>query len=99
MLRVLPLSAVVTETPGIIKISSISMHLTQLPVVSARLMLSHGSILSAGSKVTGVKVPLQGQEHPDAHRKPGSNKVHSTASVLTHPASQVVAGDKPTVPS
>lgn len=98
MLHVLPLSEAVLEAPGIIKISSISMHLTQLPVVSAHLVLSHGSILSAGSKVTAVKAPLQGQEQPDTHRKPGSNKVDSTDSVLTHPTSQVAAGDQPTVP-
>lgn len=98
MLHVLPLSEVVMETHSIIKISSISMHLTQLPVVSACLVLSHGSILSADSKVTALKVPLWGQEHPDGPRKPGINKMDSTSSVLTPPTSQVAAGDQPTVP-
>lgn len=86
------------ETPSIIKISSISMHLTQLPVVSACLVLSHGSILPAGSKVTALKVPLRGQAHPDGLKKPGINKVDPTSSVLTPPVSQVAAGDQPTVP-
>lgn len=86
------------KTPSIIKISSISMLLTQPPVVSACLVLSHGSILSAGSKVTALKVPLQGQEHPDPHRKPGINKVNPASSVLTPPTFQVAAGDQPTVP-
>lgn len=35
--------------------------------------------LSADSKVTA----LQGQDHPDLHRKPGINKVDPTCSVLT----------------
>lgn len=63
--------------PGTIEISSVSMHSTQLPMISACLVLSHGSILSAGSKVTAMKAPVggaeQGQGHLDAHRKPRSN--------------------------
>lgn len=47
--------------------------------------------LSAGSKVTA----LQGQEHPDLHRKPGINKVHPTSSVLTPPIFLVAAGTSP----
>lgn len=98
MLHILPLSEAVLKTPGIIKISSISILLTQLPVVSACLMLSHSSILSAGSKVTALKVPLQGQEHPDPHRKPEINKLDPTSSVLTLPTAQAAAGDQPTRP-
>lgn len=98
MLHVFPLSEVVLETPGIIKISSISVHLTHLPVVSVYLVLPQSSILSAGSKVTALKAPLWGQEHPDPHRKPGMNKVEPMSSVLTPPTSQVSAGDQPTVP-
>lgn len=59
------------------KISSISMHLTQSPMVSARLMLSHSSVLSKVTEVTARRAPIRraerGQGHPDAHRKSGSN--------------------------
>lgn len=59
------------------KISSISMHLTQSPMVSAHLTLSHSSVLSKVTKVTATRAPIcraeRGQGHPDAHRKSGSN--------------------------
>jgi len=66
------------------------MHPTRLPAVSARLVLSHSSILSAGSKVAAVRAPVRGAEPGPGTPLPteslGARRVDAAARPRAHPS-------------